>query len=106
MSWFKKSVIFLLMLASAAVAWAVVFYTADTVANVSQTLDMGSKTRFVRWAVIASIIIFWSELIQFFGRKKLTVEQIHRAKAMHWRVAIALIAFEAFVVESAFQYLV
>lgn len=106
MSWFKKSLVFLLILIGAAVSWVIVYYTADDVANISQTLDISSKTRFIRWAVIGSIIIFWSEIIQFLGRKKLSAEQVDRAKAMHWRVALALIAFEAIVVGSAFQYLV
>lgn len=100
MSYLKKSLIFLLVVAGLAVGWVVVTGSADDVANTATTLDIVSKTRFIRWTVIGSIIIFWSEIIEFLGRKQLTAEQIERGKTMHWRVAAALVAFELLVVDS------
>ena len=106
MSWLKKSLLFLLVLAAAAVAWAVIFATSDEVGHLSQNIDLSEQTRFIRWTILTTIIVFWSELIEFFGRKKLLPEQVDIAKNMHLRVAVALITFELLVVESVTQYLV
>lgn len=85
--------------------WLIVIYSAEDIATVVQSLDMRSHTRVIRWGILAAIMIFWSELIDHFG-KRLTEEQVERAKMMRGRIVWGVIGFEVFVVESVFQYIV
>lgn len=100
MSWLKKTLLFLLAIIVAAIGWILVTNTADGVADTAQTLDLADQTRLIRWGLLGAIIIFWSDLVDLF-KKRLSDEQVFRAKNMHWRVAVALVVFEVLVVESA-----
>ncbi|MBD3633660.1 MAG: hypothetical protein HUJ23_01985 [Methylophaga sp.] len=67
-------------------------------ANVS---GWNNSLRFVRWALIASLVVFWSEICQFMAKyKELSSAQLEHAKTMKWRVIGALIVFEILIIES------
>lgn len=76
--------------------------THKDVANIVQSLSsFESVIRFVRWGVLGGVVMFWDLIIDYAGKVKgFNEEQIVRAKAMRWRIAAFIIAFEFIVVEA------
>ncbi len=80
----------------------VVAETQETATALLQAMgSIESKLRYLRWLLLAVIIIFWDEIIQAIASyKKLDESQTLYAKNMRWRIAAYIIAFDIFVVEA------
>ena len=72
------------------------------VASLVQSISSFESTaRFIRWGLLGGVIMFWDQAVDYTARVKgFDDEQIARAKAMRWRVAAFIVAFELIVIEA------
>lgn len=80
----------------------VVANTHNEVASVVQSLSsFESIARFVRWGFLGTVIMFWDQIVDYAAKAKgFDEQQVIRAKAMRWRVAAFILAFEFIVIEA------
>ena len=102
----KKSLLWLVLITVAMIVIAgllnVAAQTHNQVASIVQAIgSFESIARFVRWGSLGALIMFWDQIIDYAGKAKgFDEEQLARAKAMRWRVAAFIFAFEFIVIEA------
>ena len=106
MSWFKKSLLWLLSISLGLIAVLILLVVAgkthNQVASIVEVLgSFESVARFIRWGALGATIMFWDSLVDYIGKVKgFDEQQIQRAKTMRWRIAAFIVAFEFIVVEA------
>jgi len=105
-SYIRKALLALVVISLGLVVILALLYSAvKSDQQVSRLLDsvnnISSIARYLRWAVIGGVILFWNEIIDYLSiTKGLDSAQGLRAKSMRWHVFLAVIAFEVLVVEA------
>tara|TARA_R110000787_G_scaffold285955_1_gene402892 strand:+ start:20118 stop:20480 length:363 start_codon:yes stop_codon:yes gene_type:complete len=105
-TYLKKSMLFLAAISAGMVVILILLniaeHTHNHVASMVQSVSsFESFARYIRWALLGAIIMFWDSLVDYIGKVQgFDEQQIQRAKTMRWRIAAFIVAFEFIVVEA------